>query len=1046
MRKPIHWMASNSVAANLAMLVCVVGGLIFISAIKQEIFPEIQLEMVNIAVPYPGAGPDEVEQGVVLPIEEAISAVDGIEEITSLAYEGAGVVTAEIIEGENTDQVLQDIKAEVDRLQTLPREAEEPTISKVVARKEVLSVIVSGNLSERALREYAEQIREDLVTFPNITNVELAGVRPYEISIDVSEVELRRYGLTLEDIARRIRQASIDLPAGVLKARGGEILLRTKERREIGEEYAQIRILSLRDGTEVLLSDVADVRDDFEDTDVRGEFDGKPAAMVNVFRVGNQTPLDISTTVKEYVELKRGQLPDGVLLNIWNDRSKFLRSRMDLLLKNAAIGLLLVFVILGLFLELKLAFWVTLGIPISFLGAMLFLPSLDVSINMIALFAFILCLGIVVDDAIIVGEAIYKERERGKKGVEAAVDGAYGVGVPVVFSVLTSVAAFLPMMFVTGVMGKFIWVIPAIVIPVLLLSLFECLFILPAHLAHSEPVRSQGSVFSGIELRRQRLSAKLSHFIDTTYKSWVTKACERKYLTLSIGIGFLIIMSGMVGGGYLKFVNMPTVDGEMVKASIEMPIGTPIEETEKVARRVHSALSAAVDKIGGDRQEVLDSSYVLFGSQLKLSGHGGGRTSSGGNIATVVAILVTSEGRSFSSNDFSDVWRESVGEIPGIKSLKFKSNIVGTNEDINIQLSHSNFSVLEQVSNKIKDELRSYAGILDVADNFSEGKREIKFKLKPEARTLGITEEMLARQLRASFYGVEAQRIQRERNELKVMVRYPESERLSLGDVESMRVRTPDGGEVPFGHVASIDDSKGFSTIRRSDRRRVVNITASVNYSIANPKEVIGQFEQGLFPQLVQDFPGLIFSLEGQEQDRRESNKSLFRGFLFAMLIIYALLAIPFKSYIQPVIVMAAIPFGFIGAGFGHLILGHSISMLSMCGLVALAGVVVNDSLVLVDYINNARRNGSDSMTAVVDGGCKRFRQIVLTSVTTFFGLTPIIFETSVQAQFLIPMAISLGFGILFTTGVALLLVPALYLIVEDARGFFLASKRVGVA
>ena len=690
----------------------------------------------------------------------------------------------------------------------------------------------------------------------------------------------------------------------------------------------------------------------------------------------------------------------------------------------------------------QLAFWVMLGIPISFLGALALLPVTGVSINMISLFAFILSLGIVVDDAIIVGENIYSHRLMGKPRLQAAIEGTTEVGSAVVFSVLTSVAAFMPMLFVSGSMGKFMYVIPVIVIAVLLLSLVESLLILPAHLSHgSEPSATAGQ--SGKASRKQNIfvrssrsfSYKLQMLIEGPYRRSMAWSLRNRYVTLAFSIGLLMLSIGLVKGGFVKIVHMPSIDDENITANLEMPFGIAFEETRRFSNQLVTAAESVAEQLDTEYPDAAPSVlgvYESVGSSIGGGGPSGGSTTSSSNIAAVRVKLQPSDKRPFRSEEFANRWREALGEIPGAKSLKLKSSMIRVGDDIDVQLEHSDFDSLKKALGVLRAELSKFSAVSDLAENFSEGKRELSFKLKPEAETRGVTARELGRQLRSAFYGAEALRLQRNREEVRVMVRYPESERQSLSNLEAFRVRTPRGGEIPFSEVAEVSDGQGFGTIRRSDRKRVVNLTAEVDESQFTPREILDSLEANVFPGLREDFPGLSIGLEGGERERKESMQSLYQGFAFAMLLVYCLLAIPFKSYFQPFIVMSAIPFGFVGALGGHLLLGHNISLLSMCGLVALSGVVVNDSLLLVDYVNRQREEHNTLAAAVLSGGERRFRQITLTSLTTFFGLTPIIFETSLQAQFLIPMAISLGFGVLFATFITLYLIPSLYLICED--------------
>lgn len=1038
MKAAITWMANNHVAANLLMFIFIVGGIVMAMSVKQEVFPEILMDTVQVSVIYPGAGPEEVEEGVVLKVEESLSGIVGIKKITSVASEGRASIIAEAVSGTDIDLLTQEIKAEVDRITTLPEEAEKPMVTKLLRRTQVVYVVVYGDIPERSLHEYAESISDDLRALPEITQTELAGVRPYEISIDIPEESLRRYGLTLGAVAERIRQASIDLPAGTVKSGGGDVMVRTKEKRYSGAEFSDIFIINRPDGTGVRLGDIADVRDTFRETDQYLSFDGKPAAMVAVFRVGEQKPIEISRAVKAYLESKRATLPDSISLTTFDDKSELLKSRMNLLIKNALLGLVLVFIVLGLFLQIRLAIWVMLGIPISFLGAMLIMPGLDVSINMLSLFAFILALGIVVDDAIVVGENVFEHRKKRKGYLRAAIDGAVEVSGPVVFSILTTIAAFTPLLFVDGMIGKFIKTIPLVVIPILILSLFECLFILPSHLGHSSGEKESNARPWLLTRIRLGFGARLDRFVEGPYLRLLRLSLSNRYATVASAIAIFLIVVGIVGGGVVKFRFMPKVDGDFVMASVKMPIGTPVEETRKVEAllvRKAEQVRDEYDLKRTDGNSILRNIYSMVGGTVVVGRPGG--SVGGSHMAEAALILTPSEVRKVSASEITHRWRTLVGEVPGVDTLTFSSNIVHFGANIDIQIAHDDSAVLVSASEKIKKVLASYPGVGDIADNYTQGKRELTLKLTPDARALGITEEGLARQVRSAFFGAEALRFQRGRDELRVMVRYPESERRSIGNLEGMRIRTPAGAEIPLTRAATIEAGRGYSEINRSERKKVINVTASVESTVANAEEIITELKSTLFAELGADYPGLSFDMEGEDKERRESMASMKKGFLMALFVIYVLLAVPFRSYTQPLIIMAAIPFGLVGAVLGHMIMGYNLSILSMFGLVALSGVLINDALLLIDYINRKRESGLGAYESILEAGRRRFRPIILTSLTTSLGLTPMILETSVQAQFLIPMAISLGFGILFATGITLLLIPSLYLVLEDIKRAF---------
>lgn len=1047
MNGAVKWMAQNHVAANLLMFALIIGGLIMAPDIKQEVFPEVSLDRVSVSVPYPGAGPEEVEEGIILKIEESLTAIDEIKQLKATASEGVGTVIAEIYSDADVDLALQDIRSEVDRITTFPEDAEKAIVSKMSNRREVISVVISGDVSEHVLREQAERIRDELLELPDITQVDLSGVRPFEITLEISEQTLQRYGLTLDQVASTIRSASLDLPGGTVKTGAGEILLRTKERRYWGPEYADIVILANPDGTRVTLGDIANVVDGFADSETYGRFDGKPAAMVQIFRIGDQKPTDISERIIDYVEQERQKLPPSLTLSIWNDTTEIFTSRMNLLQKNALLGLSLVIIILGLFLEIRLAAWVMLGIPISFFGTLFLMPALGVSINMVSLFAFILALGILVDDAIVVGENIFEQRQLGKPFARAAIDGALEVAVPVTFSILTTVAAFLPLLFISGMMGKFIGVIPVIVITLLLMSLIESLLVLPAHLSFGKARSGDRGILGRIDAVRKLFGRGLDAFVAGPYLKILKLNIDYRYASLAIGLICLLLTVGVVKNGLIKFTFMPEVDGDKINATIHMNEGVSIEETGRVAALVlekgmetvaeHNAMRPASDSI-------LRNIYSVVGGTISGGGPGGGSTSTATNLASVSMFLTESEQRGIPAADISSVWREKVPDLPGVDSITFQSTLVHLGANIDVLLAHQDFDALEKASDRIRATLAEYQGVTDIEDSYSRGKREIKLKLKPAARTLGITERDLARQVRAAFYGAEALRIQRGRNEVKVMVRYPDADRRKLYNFEQMRIRTSDGSEIPLLQAAEISEGLGFAEINRTDRKRVINVSATVNSEQANAQEILTDLRQNLLPQLVADYPGLTWDMEGEEKERKESLGSMKDGFKLALIAIFTLLAIPFRSYSQPLLIMAAIPFGMIGAVLGHIIMGYNLSMLSLFGLVALSGVVVNDSLLLIDKANRNRKDLMPLKDAIIAAATRRFRPIILTSFTTFFGLMPMILETSVQAKFLIPMAISLGFGILFGTGIILLLIPALYMILEDIRKLFGFSETHG--
>lgn len=1035
-------MARNAVAANLVMATLIIGGFITLMNIKREVFPEFELDLIQILVPYPGASPAEVEQGVILAVEEAVRGLDGVKRVRSRAFEGSGFVQVELLLGSDANKVSQDVKNAIDRIRSFPDDAERPIVSLLTNRLEVVALVIYGDQEELVLRKLAERARDDLLQLPEITVVELAGARPLEISIEVAQADLRTYRLTLEGIAREVARAAVELPGGGVKTEGGEILLRTAERRDFGSEFADILLLSTPDGTEVRLGDIATIVDGFEDTDEAAFYNGKPAVMLKVFRTGEQTPTDIAEIVHAYIAELEASLPPGVDVGIVEDFSEIYRDRIRLLLRNAALGLVLVLGILGLFLQVRLAFWVTMGIPISMLGALLLMPGLDVSINMISLFAFITTLGIVVDDAIIVGENVFEMRQRGVPFLEASIMGAHQVALPVVFSILTNIAAFMPLFFVPGVMGKMFRTVPSIVVPVFTISLLESLFVLPAHLGHLRERSRETGFSSALRRQRQRFNRFLQWLIHGLYKPLLQLALGHRYLTLATGATVLLLSVGLVVGGRIEFSFMPRIESDMVTANAVLPYGSPIEDTKAVQARLLETAREILAEHGGEK--ITRGIFLQLGGLPIDSGPMGQRLAvTGSHLTNAQVFMVPTDQRDITAMELANEWRDRVGEIAGVESLTFVYSL-GPHAGaaaIDIELSHPDLDVLDRAGSELAQVLKTYKGVRDIDDGFTAGKPQLDFKIRPEARSLGITAVDLGRQVRSAFYGAEAIRQQRGRDEVKVMVRLPEADRKSEFNIEELLVRTPRyGGEIPLTEAAEVERGRAYTEIKRADGRRVINVTADVVPGVANANTLLADIRRDELPELMARYPGLRYSLEGEQREQVETMGYLVRGFILALVVIFAMLAIPLGSYVQPLVIMVAIPFGFVGAVVGHMIMGYELNIISGMGVVALSGVVVNDSLVLLHAVREGR-DGLSPFDACVAAGVRRFRPVILTSLTTFFGLAPMIFETSMQARFLIPMAIALGYGILFATVISLLLVPALYLIVEDIRRLFGLGK-----
>ncbi|MFP4140429.1 MAG: efflux RND transporter permease subunit [Phycisphaerae bacterium] len=1030
-RGPIAWMAGNSVASNLVMLMCLVGGFLALLNVKQEVFPDIEPDIVTVTVPFPGASPEEVEEGILESIEEAVRSLDGVDEVTSVAREGSGTVNVEALLGADLQRLSQDIQNEVDRITTFPDEAEEPEVRIATHRRGVLDLLIAGDIRPTVLRALGEQVRDMLLQDERITQVELTGIPDLEIAVEVPEEQLRRYGLTLREVANRIRAASIDLPAGGLDTASGEILVRVKERRDFGREFARIPIITTTDGAVVRLGDIATIDDGFEDTDQYTLLNDKLAVELEVHRVGDQTPLDVSAAVYEHMDEIQAMLPPGVIAEIQHDRSTYYQERVELLLKNGALGLVLVLVVLGLFLEARLAFWVMMGIPISFLGSFLILPSTGVTINMMSLFAYIVALGIVVDDAIVVGENVYHYHQEGMPFAKAAVKGAREVAMPVTFSILTNVVAFMPMLFIPGVTGKIFMMIPAVVITVFMISLVESLFVLPAHLAHQKDRRRYG-LAAMFHNAQQRFSRAFTNWVKNRYGPFLEFCLHHRVVTVSIAVALLLASIAYAASGRMGFELFPVVESDRSEATVVLPYGAPVEKTQAVLDRIEAGAKKVLAESG--RPELVTSITADIG-------RGGSHT------GRVRVELAEADLRSeiMSTLEFTRRWRQAVGEIEGVEFMKFAADSGGPGSrgrPVEVQLSHRDIDVLRDASEELASEVETYPRVKDVDDGFQPGKRQLDFKLTPEGKSLGLTAAEVARQARAALYGAEALRQQRGRSEIKVMVRLPGVDRSTEQTAQDLMIATPAGTYVPLREVATMERGRAYTTIDRRKGRRVVTVSADVTPR-ARAGEVLGDLQSTALKDITTKYPGLTYSFEGAQADIAESMGSLKVMFVVALLAIYAMLAIPFRSYAQPLIVMVSIPFGIVGAFVGHLIMGYSLAIPSMFGIVALAGVVVNDSLVLVDYANRRRRedgmNYHDSVTAA---GIQRFRPVVLTTLTTFGGLAPMIFETSRQARFLIPMALSLGFGILFATAITLILVPTLYMSIEDITRKTSALKR----
>ncbi|WJG11062.1 efflux RND transporter permease subunit [Aliiglaciecola sp. LCG003] len=1029
----IAWFARNSVAANLLMWILIFGGILASYTIHKQVFPNFTFNNIVVRVPYLGAAPQEVEEGVVRKIEEAIKDIEGIKKITSTAVEGMATVNVEIEEEYDVQLALDEIKVQVDAIPSFPANTEKPIVYRQKATQDVLWVSIYGDASERELKEFAKQMRDEIANLPGLSAVQVIGARDYEVSIEISEAKLQEYSLTFSELVNAVRRSSIDLPGGSIRSENGDILLRAKGQAYNAYDFYHLVLLTRTDGTRLVLGDIATIRDGFVEDNNYALFDGKPAVNLQIQAVGDQNALKISEAVNAYLDNTRADLPGNIKADTWGDSSFYLADRLSMMLTNMFFGALLVFLVLSLFLKLRLAAWVMVGLPVCFLGALLVMQAevFNISINMISLFGFILVLGIVVDDAIIMGESAYSEISQKGHNAENVIRGVKRVAMPATFGVLTTIAAFTPMLMVPGTFGVIWKTIGWVVIICLIFSLIESKLILPAHLVHMKDKPYDPSKANALQRFRDFFSEGIKRFIDRKYAPFLAKVIRNRYTTLACFFGILIITIGLFMGGIVRFVFFPNIPSDFIMGTVETEAGSSIVHRDKAIDSLLIALEEMDESFKNEYGQPVVKHSIAF-NQGNLGGQ-------------VFVELSKGETREFDAFAIQQRWRDYMPEIAGLRKIDIGSpGGPGGGADLTFEFSGKNLDELKQATDKLKLHLQSFDGVADVNDTFSGGSDEIRLSIKPQAEALGLSLDTLATQVRYGFYGAEAQRIQRGDEEVKVMVRYPKEQRSSVGHLENMRIRTADNQEIPFSEVADIELAQGYGSIVRVDGNRSITVTAKADKSKIDPQEVASNVEKNFIPGLLQQHPSVEFRLEGASKEQGDALFSLLQGFLFALFAIYALMAIPLKSYSQPFIIMSVIPFGIVGAIFGHLLLGHAVSVLSICGIIALTGVVVNDSLILVDFVNRARAEGHPLIDAVIQSGRERFRAIVLTSLTTFMGLMPIVFEKSLQAQIVIPMAISLAFGILFATVITLLLVPSLYLILDDFKSLFRSKKSTG--
>jgi multidrug efflux pump subunit AcrB len=1028
-RGVIAWFAHNPVAANLLMLIIMVVGLGSAFTIQRAMFPALDIELILITAPYPGAAPEEVEKGVVLKIEEAINDLDGIKRIESDAFESYARLFIEPSEGYDLGKLLDEVQNRINAIQHFPEGAEKPIVRQPELLFPALTLQLSGGLDERAMKSLADEIRRELLSLPEVSSATVVGARDYEISVEISEQLLREYHLTLGDVANIISASSLDIPAGSVQTRNGDIMLRTMGQAYVQQDFEKIVLRTWPDGTRLLLGDIATIDDGFVDMEGFSTFNGEYSLGIDVFAMGKQDIIDTANATREYLQQKQPTLPDGVTLEPWADITYYLNDRLWMMVKNLAMGALLVLIVLALFLEIKLAFWVMLGIPVCFLGTMAVIstPYVDASLNMLSIFGFILALGIIVDDGIIMGESAYSAQEKYGHSVDSVVRGVYQVATPATFGVLTTIVAFAPTLFVQGVFGAFPEACGIVVILCLAFSLVESKWILPAHLAHSEP--SSNPLLQSVNRLQERCNRALRRFVDHRYLPLMQRCVANRYVTLAFFLSLMILCGGLLAGGVVRTILAPEARGEFLKAELRLAHGTPEERT----RQAIGEVAAALLQVQEDYRQASGSNEQLI-AHMAVYGFD--------QINARISVELTKETqRSISTREIEQRWRDQVGTIHGAEVLAISGDDEGGfGPAIAFDLKHDDFNTLKAASADLEEALRHYAGVYDIRNGAGDTADEFHLDILPEAESLGLTRYDLGSQVRHAFYGAEAQRVQRGIDEIKVMVRYPRADREMTSSLGNMFIRTPAGDEVPFDTVARLDVTQGLLKATHINFQRASEVTAEADKTIVQPAKVVEEIEQKVMPELMQKYPGLSYGISGMADEERKLGVSLLVGFALAIFGIYALLAIPTRSYLQPLIIMGVIPFGVIGAVVGHWLTGYAFSMMSMIGVIALSGVVVNDSLLLVDYVNKAMTEGEDMHSAVTEATRRRFRAIMLTSATTFMGLAPMLLERSAQAQEMVPMAISLAFGILFATVITLLLVPCLYFILDDCKRWWSGS------
>ena len=1023
MRSLMAAFVSNNVLANVALLIIIIMGLLAAVSLNRESMPRIELGLIEIDVPFPGADPEEVEEGISRRIEAEIDGMDGIKKYSTTSYEGGSETMIEIEDGYEVNDVRDRVRNAVDSISTFPAGTEVPRISVVPDDDEVLHLALWGDVPERQLKVWAETIRAELTRLPEVALVNVWNSRRYEITIEISKEKLLEYGLTLQEVGRAIREGSLNLSSGTIKAEGEDIRIRTIGRRYEGPDFESLVVRAAEDGTLITLDRIAKITDGFTENPSYATFQGKPCILVEIRKGPEDDALVIAKAAREFAEKKQSELPEGLNISPCFDDSEFIIRQLSLLSRNGLLGLLLVLAILWLFLDTRVSFWVAMGIPISLSGAIALMWMVGMTINELTLTTFIVVLGIIVDDAIVVGESIYRQRQEGAGPLEAATGGVVEMGAPVLAAVFTTIAAFLPLMFVPGYIGQIMFVMPVVVIAALLVSLVECLFILPTHLNHlPDPNRGAGHRRSWA---RYRFAAGrgLSDFARHIYAPVVDKAIEYRYLTLCIGLAVFMIVAGLVGGGVIDVVFWPPANSDFVYATVEFPPGTPPEVTRDALAQTYEGLeryAAGAETVTGD--PLIKTAYTRVYQWQPSRGR-------------IVAQLLETSKRGFHSQDVSVGWQKEVGVIPGAVRQSFKEDGIGLDgAPIEIWLLAKEMDIAAAAAEELKEKLKSYSGVYQIADDFRLGRTEVQIRLKPQAHRMGLNLRDVAQTLQAGYYGDEALRIQRGRDDMRVRVRFPRAERSTLAELERLCVMAPSGAEVPLRTVADVTLAQGYSSIHGTDGLRRVVVTASTDANVVDPSDTSADLSKGYLDDLTARHDNLFWTIEGVEASNQETIGGLKRGFVVALLGIFVIIATIFRSYLQPLLILLIIPFGMIGAALGHWALGIPITILSLFGIVALAGIVVNDNIVLIECFNNLLAQGTPFYQAIRDAAVRRFRAIFLTSASTCAGLSPLILEQDLEAQIVIPMAVAIAAGVAFATTLTLILIPAIIAVLNDVR------------